>query len=219
MSVSNTKIKGVIDVYRRMKRVLPLPLVLAMLFFSFGTAFAKTTESAKEYSGEEIFKGIVFGLGDLGGKLPVDPKVTKDLNNNQDTLAAIETILAEMDRLDSTYFSELQDAAYSKNPLKVDKAIDEGGALLEKALDNLGFLTSSKPDADTSAFAAGWLVMVAAAAYNYAGVAHTAIAGVNAGAYLNLWVYQYQYFWGSSQPSTKLERETYILEVIEALDN
>lgn len=207
--------------YRWMKKALPLPLIMAMLVFSFGTAgtaFANGTERTQKYSGEDIFKGMVFGVGELGGKLPVDSKITNEIDNDTKTLEVIEEILNEIKKLEPNYFNELQDAAYSKNPVKVDQMIDHGGILFEKALDNLGYLASAKQDPDVAAAVAGWLVMVGAAAYNYAGVVHTALAGVNAAAYLNLAVYQYVYLWGDSASSTKLEREAYILEVMEALD-
>lgn len=204
-----------------MKKSLPLLLVFALLVFSFSSAVsASRAESAQhEYSGKEIFKGIVFGVGELGGKLPVDSRIMRDTNKNQETLKVIDNIVNEIERLDSDYFKELKDAAYSKNPTKVDKAIERGGDLVQEALDNLGYTATSKQDVDMAAAVAGWVAMVGAAVYNYAGAVHTALAGINAAAYLNLAVYQYTWFWGSSASSSKMEREAYIIEVMEALEN
>lgn len=204
-----------------MKKSVPLLLVFALFVFSFGFAVsANRAESAQhEYSGKEIFKGIVFGIGELGGKLPVDSRITQDVNKNQEALKMIDNIVNEIDRLDPEYFKELQDAAYSKNPSKVDKTIERGGDLLKKALDSLDYAATTKQDVDMAAAVAGWVAMVGAAVYNYAGAVHTALAGVNAAAYLNLAVYQNVWLWGSSASSSKIEREAYIVEVMEALDH
>jgi SdpC family antimicrobial peptide len=204
-----------------MKKSVPLWLVFALCVFSFGSAAsANRAESAhQEYSGQEIFKGIVFGVGELGGKLPVDSRIAQGVNKNQEALKVVDNIVNEIDRLDPEYFKELQDAAYSKNLTKVDKAVERGGNLLKKALDNLDYTATTKQEVDMAAAAAGWIAMVGAAVYNYAGAVHTALAGINAAAYLNLAVYQYTWFWGSSASSSKMEREAYIVEVMEALDD
>jgi len=190
---------------RWMKKSLPLLLVFALLVFSFSSAVsASRAESAQhEYSGKEIFKGIVFGVGELGGKLPVDSRIMRDTNKNQETLKVIDNIVNEIERLDSDYFKELKDTAYSKNPTKVDKAIERGGDLVQEALDNLGYTATSKQDADLAAS-----VVVA----NITGA-------INALAYLTVAVYEYVWFWGNSAPSSQLEKEAYVIEVMEALEN
>ncbi|GAB3807251.1 sporulation delaying protein family toxin [Virgibacillus kimchii] len=207
---------------RLMKKGLVLLLISTLVVFSLGSAVSANQKAAFEskLTGEEIYKGIVFGTGELGEKLELmDSKLMLDAQKDQEALDLIDKIVGEIGNIDPGYFTELQDAAYSQNPMQVDNAIDRGGELLEKALENLGYHISSQEDVDITAAVAGWVAMVGALAYNYAGAVHTALAGVNAGAYLNLYVYQNVEFWGGNSASSKLEREAYIIDVIEALHN
>lgn len=203
---------------QKLKKLVLLFIIAALIASVVNPSVMATKgQDIERYTGEEIFKAIAFGAGELAEKIPAVDKSVEKIEHNEETLAIIEKIVREMDSISPGYFNKLEDAVYSKNPVKVDQVMEEGGSILEKALINLDIVAPAQHDADITAVVAGWIAMIGALAYNYAGAVHTAAAAVNAAAYLNLAVYQYVYLWGSEVQTNQLERDMYIVEVIEAV--
>ncbi|MFB1052093.1 hypothetical protein [Paraliobacillus sp. JSM ZJ581] len=203
------------------KKGMLFMLISTLVLFTLGPSVlaGQNTSIQGKLTGEEIYKGIVFGEGELAKKLQtVDAEPVQDAKQHEEVLELIDKIIGEIGTVDPNYFEELQAAAYSMSPAQLDKAIENGGVLLQKALDNMGYFISSADEVDLTAAVAGWVAMVGALAYNYAGAVHTAVAGVNAAAYLNLWVYQNAYLWGGKSASSQLEKDAYFIEIMDALN-
>jgi len=89
---------------------------------------AEASTKLKNYSGEEIFKGVILGQGELAYRFPelwTDELIQH--SNTKENLKYTDMILKEMDKEDSRYFKDLHDAVYSKDHLRTQKLFKQGG--------------------------------------------------------------------------------------------
>jgi SdpC family antimicrobial peptide len=86
----------------------------------------------KQYTGEEIFRGFVFAQGELGQSLPevFNQSMVEKLNSKKSKQFS-NSIVKEIKKEDPSFFDELQEATYTKNPAKVDTLLKEAGTIIE----------------------------------------------------------------------------------------
>lgn len=80
-----------------------------------------TSRLSHQYSGEEIFRGIIFGQGELAGilKFPQDLNVENFLENDSEKLSSFielrEGIIVQLERTNEHYFEDFKQVMASKN--------------------------------------------------------------------------------------------------------
>ncbi|MCM3269765.1 sporulation delaying protein family toxin [Paenibacillus elgii] len=112
-----------------MKKVLTLLLLIA-LFLTSSSAFAIGSNAKKKYDGETIFRGIIFGQGEVAKHLP--DIWTNDLlskANDPQAVAAANSVVLNIKQNNPAYFNELEKSVYSGDHLKIRAALKEGGHL------------------------------------------------------------------------------------------
>jgi SdpC family antimicrobial peptide len=110
-------------------------LLLTVSALSFHTNSA-SAEKVKKYSGEQIFRGFVFGQGEVAKKIPeiFDQKTIKKLNSPE-AIKGVNEMLQVIKKEDPSYFQDLQNAVYSKNPQKVEDLLKKGGAIIKSSMN------------------------------------------------------------------------------------
>ncbi|MDK9861389.1 MAG: sporulation delaying protein family toxin [Tetragenococcus koreensis] len=141
-------------------------------------AIAKT----KEYSGEELFKGIAFGVGGAQKEIPEiwPEEVVKEIDND-DVNERADMIVKEINKQDSQYFDKLKNTIYSKDHVALKKHLESVNPLLEKALKKVDEKYNNEKEDDVSTRAVGTLavgpvVYVGAAFTTVAAATHVAVA-------------------------------------------
>ncbi|PEK57862.1 sporulation delaying protein family toxin [Bacillus wiedmannii] len=107
-----------------------------------------------EYSGEEIFKGFVFGQGDIGkGLSGVFSKPALQEFNKKEMKEFANLMVKRINEKDPGFFKELQKATYSKNPQKVDELLSKAGKIVQNDLsDAEGKLNDMKQAAQRAGY-------------------------------------------------------------------
>ncbi len=148
------------------------------------TQVVDATPTTSKVDGQEIFRGLFFGQGDVASNLSEDPnflgiKEGMSANNSPDAIAASEVLLTQIDEHNGSFFEEFSEQARSGNPRQVKAALADGVAALEGAGITLEEQEVS-PDCWVTVFVGAALVH-AAAVVTAAGFAVTvvAVAGAN----------------------------------------
>jgi SdpC family antimicrobial peptide len=121
-----------------MKRLFSI-LVAVSLCFTLG--FSSLTSShiaqakSQTFTGEEIFKGFVFGQGEIGQNLPdvFSKNMLKKLNTKEVKEFA-NLVVNRINKVDPTFFDELQKAVYNQDPVKVDELMKKAGEIVKNDL-------------------------------------------------------------------------------------
>ncbi|WP_419744151.1 sporulation delaying protein family toxin (plasmid) [Macrococcoides bohemicum] len=161
---------------------------------------------SNQYTGEELFKGILMGQGKVAKKFPEiwNTEILKDANTKKSKELANKIIL-EIKKQDSTFFDRYEKAIYSNNPVEIDKVFNEGSELFRIANENLGINLEVDPATGQCVAVAGGLVAVAGAMYVFG--AHTAVMYVQ--------VYAEVAYWGKkSVANNEFEKEMFIQDVV-----
>ncbi|HGE5782746.1 TPA: sporulation delaying protein family toxin [Bacillus pseudomycoides] len=210
----------------KFKRVLSILTLVTMMVTSisfFNGPSIANAQTNKKFTGEEIFRGVIFGEGQVAKSFP--QIWTKELlakSNSKEQKQVTDAIVLEMKSVDSNYFNELKNAIDTKNSLKINNAFEKGGTILDKALKNLDSKLIKKEEVQkndgTGRCVAFYTVYVTAVAVQ------TAALGISLGAVNNVaaanyaYVYNQYEFWGAPQEGTSsLEKEKFIQEVSDQL--
>ncbi|PFD48716.1 sporulation delaying protein family toxin [Bacillus cereus] len=123
------------------KRLLTLVMVtilLVTLLVFLNRSDSVKAEVNKDYSGEEIYKGIVLGQGKVATLFPQvwDEEQIRKVNSKE-SLEFSAKIINEMKSSDPSYFNNLKKAVNSKEPLEVNQAFENGSYLLNQAIEKL----------------------------------------------------------------------------------
>jgi SdpC family antimicrobial peptide len=156
-------------------------------------------ERAAVRSGEEMFRGIVFGEGTVGRMLPEvwgegrDPSASLGREKLQRYERNKTTLIARMRTADADFFTRFGADVQSGDHLRIERAMDESAALIRQV--------AGAPDSGLSNPGTGVGNCVAVAAVLAVAVAGNAVAVVNAvvaanAAVTSNWVYNTNYFWG-----------------------
>lgn len=122
--------------YSSNKYFISFMTFLVFTFTSFGNEIMQknffsslNANSAYEYSGEELFKSIVFADGKFTDKLPSLSSISTIDTLKEEELVkyrAMENEAIEyLKKTDVKYFSKFQSAMYSKDPETISKSIQE----------------------------------------------------------------------------------------------
>ncbi len=91
------------------------------------------------YSKDQIFQGIFFGYGEFGNKVFEDifqnfSDKQREILRSKEYKNAIDKITRLITKEDPGYLDELAAAVYSKDPYKIDQALQKGGKLIYTAI-------------------------------------------------------------------------------------
>ncbi|MEJ7185405.1 sporulation delaying protein family toxin [Staphylococcus epidermidis] len=137
---------------------ITITLAFSLSFFNFENS-AKAKGSSK-YSGEELYKGIVFGQDEIGKKLVSNKEEYKKMNSPE-TKEFLNGLTKYIKQKDSSYFSNLKNAVDSNDPNKTLSLLQSSGKYFDQYLEKNN--AENKPK-DGTANRCG----VAAGVYNYA---------------------------------------------------
>jgi SdpC family antimicrobial peptide len=156
-----------------MKKFLIVLTTLSLFLFALLPVSAKNV-SNQQYSGEEIFKGIFFGQGEVAEQLATS--FTKDqlaLNNGKEAKKETDKIVKEMKKLDKHYFKDLKKAVYNEDYLLTKELLNKGGELFYKVVNGQEQQQASKVGEVTtsaSGVAILFLAITTVAVYSHAGI-------------------------------------------------
>ncbi|GGA91159.1 sporulation delaying protein family toxin [Ornithinibacillus halotolerans] len=211
-----------------MKRILSVLVSFALILsiLPLNVFAAGDSANAKQYSGEELLKGIIFGVGDAAKDMGVWTDEEFEINNSKEVIEQVDLLVGEIGQLDATFFDRFEENIYSSNYVKLEKNFTELNSLLDKAIENLvdrselgiDTTTASKDGIGLNAVAAvGWLVYAGAAVTTGAAVTHVVVATAGGAAAAYLVIYGEKYFWGPdsvNDKTTQLVKEQFIDKII-----
>ncbi|MBT2200794.1 hypothetical protein KLI54_21290 [Bacillus thuringiensis] len=91
-------------------------ILLATLLLFFNRSNSVNAAGNKDFSGEELYKGIIFGQGEVANLFPEVWNEEKTSNvNNKESLKITTMIVNEMKLSDPFYFINLKKAVNSKS--------------------------------------------------------------------------------------------------------
>lgn len=142
-------------------------LVVSSLIMFFDRSEVVYAKKDSGYSGEELYKGIVFGQDEIGRKLVSNDDEYKRMNSPE-TKKFLNGLVEYIKSKDSVYFSNLKIAVENNDPNETLKLLQSSGKYFDEYLNKLG------SDAKTQegpgfrcGFAAVCVAAVVAGVYNY----------------------------------------------------
>ncbi|MGI6187052.1 MULTISPECIES: sporulation delaying protein family toxin [Bacillales] len=196
-----------------------LPIFLAFLLMLVSVNAYATQPSKVKYDGETLFRGIIFGQGPVAHLFP--EIWTKDLLskvNQKETKQVIDHLVARMKAKSPSYFAEFERAVYSGDHLKINKAIDKGGQILDQVIKE----DERRVKSGKEGYGTGQCVLYvayAAAAISAAAI-YSHIVALNAGGAVTIYlaVAVSKYFWVGDKPNElALQKEMLINNIVERL--
>ncbi|WP_196493868.1 sporulation delaying protein family toxin [Ornithinibacillus caprae] len=120
------------------KKSITVLLILVVMMGSFSSnVLATSVTNTKDFNGETIYRGVVFGQGPVAELFPnVFPKELVESANNEKSKEVIDILIKDIYELDPQYFDELEKAVYSGNHININSSLEKGGELLTKAIEN-----------------------------------------------------------------------------------
>lgn len=114
--------------------VTSIALSVSLVSPSFGKSVA--AESTPNYSGEEIFKGVIAGQGEAAAEFDVIWS-DKDLKkSNQETnVEIVDNVVHIMKENNPAYFTELEQSLEDKNLKKTEALLQEGSTKFLEIID------------------------------------------------------------------------------------
>ena len=163
------------------------------------------TDTHAPLDGETLFRAVVFGQGDAA---PRFAELTKSIEKDEEINGEIDRVVAAIETADPSYFDTFADLAQSGDVLKVEKAFQITGPVVEAALTSLGY--GPNVQNDTVSPQCIQVVLFAVAALVYAGAAILQVAAVA----VSFW---YADGDPSSRQAQTLTQEKWIAAVTKAL--
>lgn len=166
------------------KKVVTLVTVFAIAVSlvtvnSVGVAEAKGESRGTNFTGEELFKGLIFGQGEVAEKLPFiwNEEVLKETNKPevQEVANAVSALIKEEN---PEYFSKLRKSIDSGNRVELNALLTEAGEHLDAYAEKVGLKNVDQEALDT---AQGRSIIAAVGAIVYLGGAVTTVLVVTHG--------------------------------------
>lgn len=116
-------------------------MALLMMLLSFHSSLNGTPlkrgleEKAVLFSGEDYFTGIFFAQGPVAAVIPMYQKGLKVPSSPN--LKTLNPILEGIRKKDARFFDNFLSAIESRNHVKIDRAIQDGGKLLMQVLQSI----------------------------------------------------------------------------------
>lgn len=165
-----------------MKKIFTLILASVMLISAITLLPSKVSAeefNSKDYSGEDLFRGILFGYGDVGKQFPELWEETdfKNLKVEEEFIDGVKELESKLKEKDSEYFVKFKDNITSGDRLKIKSQIEKInkdvtilGKEYEKEMED-----SSEKEIQQAGIKPGFVVLLA---YSYVGATHIAAAAV-----------------------------------------
>ncbi|MFE4880104.1 sporulation delaying protein family toxin [Bacillus mycoides] len=119
-------------------------LLITVLVF-FNRPYGVKAETKKDFTGEEIYKGVVFGQGPV---TKIIPQVWDDkeieMANSKESKKIVNTIIKEMKTKDSTYFKRFEQSIKTKDLAVIKQEVENGSKLLKNTIDSLDLIAQTK---------------------------------------------------------------------------
>ncbi|MHB7940890.1 sporulation delaying protein family toxin [Staphylococcus capitis] len=144
------------------KIFLSITITIAFSLSFFNTENNATAKGNSKYSGEELYKGIVFGQDEIGRKLVSNNEEYTKMNSPE-TKEFLNGLTKYIKQKDSSYFSNLKNAVDNNDPNKTLKLLQSSGKYFDQYLEKTN--AENKPK-DGTANRCG-VAAVAAGVYNY----------------------------------------------------
>lgn len=110
--------------------------LVILLLVNTSSVFAKGNVDLANYTGEELFKGIVLGEGEVAKLFPeIWSKEMLELTSTPEAQESINTILIEIKDKEPTFFEEFREAVYSGNHLHIQEVLSNTVTILEALLE------------------------------------------------------------------------------------
>lgn len=129
------------------KSILVFFILLLTFSLIMSTAYAKSMirvpELNKSFTGEEIYRGIIFGQGEVARLFP--ELWTKEKLELANTSEAIETVNYYMEKIkekDNSFFENVKKYVNSRNPYAIDNIFKRGTEHVIEILEEQGNLVS-----------------------------------------------------------------------------
>ncbi|ANN35632.1 hypothetical protein CN936_09570 [Bacillus cereus] len=137
----------------QLKKILVVFTVTTMIFtllMAFQRSSFVNAQVKMNFTGEEFYKGIIFGQGNVAKLLPEmwNEKTMKKVNSKE-ALELTDNITKEMKSINPAYFNELKQAINSKDFVKINEAFENGKALFKSAQSNLKLDIQKQTEAGT----------------------------------------------------------------------
>lgn len=118
------------------KKVGYLTMGCLLVASSVTVAASSSTQENHEYTGEEMFSAIALGQGKLAKEFPEiwSDNMYEVANTEENSLRA-KNIINEIAENNSDYFVELEEAVYNEDFVKANQLLENGGKLLEEAIN------------------------------------------------------------------------------------
>lgn len=177
------------------------------------------TSQATTYHAEDLFTGMMLGYGPVAEAHPEVVLGTLDGVAPEHRAAFAAELINAVNQLDPTFLGQFAADLTSGNRALVDRAIQDGQAMVDRALVEVMGATVTKPTSDESGTCVYLIVWIVVASHvNAAAVANAAVT-VNVGVNVNA-VYNVNQFWNVSleqDHSTQLAYEKWVDQVAESL--
>ncbi|MGY2610614.1 sporulation delaying protein family toxin [Bacillus pretiosus] len=208
--------------FKRVLSVLTLVTMLVTSFSFFNGPSIANAQTNKDFTGEEIFRGIIFGEGEVAKLFPqIWTEELLEEANSKEQKQAIDAVVLEMKSVDSNFFNELKSAIDTKNSLEINNAFEKGGAVLDNALKNMDAKLTNVEEVQkndgTGRCVAFYTFYVTAAAVQTAALGISLGAVNNVGLANYVYVYNQYEYWGRSGGTSDLEKEKFIQEISDQL--
>ncbi|WP_167815229.1 sporulation delaying protein family toxin [Sporolactobacillus shoreae] len=208
------------------KRISVLLLAFCLFFsFSFNSfAEAKSPtdkqnvqQKNSQYSGEELFRGLVFGQGPVAKLFPdiwSSDQIKKANNSTADKV--VNLVIKQLKINSPSFFSNFKNIVTSGNPYLIDQKSSEISAEVQQALKDLN-AKSTKSTSLSSAAQPDCLWVAGAAVYMYVGGVNTAAVAINVAGAVDIVLWGAIYIWTKGakavSPSDQFQREQLIEEM------
>lgn len=193
-----------------MGKKVALFLALLLIFSLFvHNAFARSIHSPQKiysFTGEEIFRGIMFGQGEVAKLFPeLWNNKTRELANTPKALITVDTYIEQISKKDIQYFENVKYAVMSGNPYKIDEIFSKGVEYLTDILESQGKLVKDPNDPIGINTILIWGLGIVAIAYVWVYAGFYTVFGLET------------YFSGSNEGTSKFTKEVVIAKIIERL--
>jgi SdpC family antimicrobial peptide len=152
-----------------------------------------------KYTGEEIFKSIVFGIGPATKEFPeIFSKAVIEELNTSESIKTANLIVSKIKKQNPAYFDQIEQAILERNPIKLDSLLSSSGKYIT-SINEVEKVVSgkiSRPDAICGPTVCG--------AYLYVAGVHAVALVATAGAVFGLYLWVEKEYWFSEGKTSSL---------------
>lgn len=162
-----------------MKKVLSLLAIFTLVVSIFSTIPVNNVQSKelKDYSGEELFEGVIFGYGEVAKLFPEmwEESLLNDFTYTDEQVQKIKEIESELKQVDPDFFTKFKEGIQSGDHVVIEETIQKTEESLIKVFEDEVKQASSDKKMRAMATKPGFVI---ALAYSYVGATHIAAAFV-----------------------------------------